>query len=234
MSTSWNLTRTQLATKVLQKVGTLARNETPDPDDLVLIYDALDALLKELPIYGYSWPALASGQTNLALLAGVQSTPLPIDYYPGSAAINYVDASGQEAHLELITLERWNSIAKKDETAPYPLVGYIDNFNVLRTWPIQNVTRVGKLVYQRVISDTQTVGNLDLTQIWLKGLVYGVAESVGDEFGATDTQILRWGGKWAEARALCIAKETFPSPACISTADGPTHTAGGWPLWTRY
>ncbi len=224
MSTTWNLTRLQIATKVLQKVGTLARGETPDPDDLDIVYDALDALLKELPVYGYTWPRLASGQTALPLVAATQNTNLPADYYPGSAIVTYLDGAGDEQPLRLATLAEWNALVRKTDTAAYPELGYVDNFNVLRTWPVQTATLAGKLVYQRVITDTVTAAVTDLSQIWLKGLVYGVAECVGDEFGASGEQMTRWGAKWMEARTLCIMNQTFPGPACISVDDGPTRT----------
>ncbi len=225
MSTSWNLTRLQIATKALQKVGTLARGETPDPDDLDIVYDALDALLKELPIYGYAWPRLASGQTALPLVAATQATNLPADYYPGSALVSFMDAAGNEKPLRLVPLAEWNAIERKADTAAYPRLGYIDNFNVLRTWPVQTATLAGKLVYQQVISDTvDDDTGLGMAQIWLKGLVYGVSETIGDEFGATETQMARWLGKWIEARSLCIANQTFPGPACMSVDDGPRRT----------
>lgn len=221
MSTTWNLTRLQIATKVLQKVGTLARGETPDPDDLAVVYDALDALLKELPIYGYAWPRLASGQTALPLVAATQATNLPADFYPGSALVSYLDAAGNEVPLRLVSLAEWASIPRKADTAVYPLLGYIDNFNVLRTWPVQTATLAGKLIYQQVISDTVTGSVTGLGQVWLKGVIYGVAENVGDEFGATGEQMTRWAKKWIEARTLCIMSQTFPGPACMSVDDGP-------------
>lgn len=219
MSTTWNLTRLQIATKALQKVGTLARNETPDQDDLDIVYDALDALLKELPIYGYTWPRLASGQTALPLVAATQATNLPADYYPGSAIVSFLDASGNEIPLRLAPLAEWNAIVRKTDAAAYPTLGYIDNFNVLRTWPVQTATLAGKLVYQKVIDDGVTASPTGLAQIWLKGLVYGVSETIGDEFGATEAQMVRWLGKWIEARSLCIANQSFPGPASMTVSD---------------
>lgn len=224
MSTTWNLTRLQIATKALQKVGTLARGETPDQDDLDLVYDALDALLKELPIYGYAWPRMASGQTALPLVAATQATNLPADYYPGSALVSFLDSAGNEQPLPIVSLVEWNAIIRKTDTAPYPLLGYIDNFNVLRTWPVQTATLAGKLVYQRVIDDGVTASPTGLSQIWLKGLIYGLAEAIGDEFGATEAQLKRWLLKWIEARSLCIANQTFPGPVCMSVDDGPSPT----------
>ncbi len=228
MSTSWTLTRLQIATKVLQKVGTLARGETPDQDDLDIIFDALDALLKELPIYGYAWPRLASGQTALPLVAATQNTNLPADYYPGSGVVSYVDAAGNEKPLRLVALAEWNAIERKTDAAAYPVLGYIDNFNVLRTWPVQTATLAGKLVYQRVISDTITASPTELDVVWLKGLIYGLAESVGDEFGSSESQLKRWAMKWMEARTLCIMGQVMPGPGCISVDDGPTRTWSPW------
>jgi hypothetical protein len=218
MSTTWNLTRAQIGAKVLQKVGTLARGETPDQDDLEIVYDALDALLKALPIFGYAWPRLAAGQTALPLVAATQQTTLPADYY-GGAVISYLDASGNEVPLPLVPLAEWNAIVRKTDTAAYPLIGYLDNFNVLRTWPIQTVTRAGELVYQRVIDDGVTASPTGLAQIWLQGLIYGVAHEVGDEFGATEIQIKRWGEKWASHRTLCIMNQSYPQADSVTVRD---------------
>ncbi len=235
MATSWNLTRLQIATKVLQKLGTLARGETPDPDDSELVYDQLDMLLKELPIHGYSWPKTVSGQATLLLLAATQATALPADYFPGTAMVSYLDSSSNEVPLDLVTLEQWNKIPRKSEPGDYPRFGYIDNFNVLHTYPVQTAQRTAKLVYQQIADDTTAVGGVDLSQIWLKGLIYGLAAALGDEFGASSDQIIRWEVKWIEARDLCIARDTFPAPPCMSVDDGPRYnTAGGWPLWTSY
>lgn len=224
MSTTWNLTRLEIATKALQKVGTLARGETPDQDDLNVVYDALDALLKELPIYGYAWPRLASGQTALPLVAATQATNLPTDYYPGSALVSYLDTAGNEHPLRLVPLAEWNAIVRKADTAAYPELGYIDNFNVLRTWPVQTTTLAGKLVYQKVIDDGVTASPTGLSQVWLKGLIYGLAVAIGDEFGASESQLKRWTMIWMEARTLCIMNQTFPGPACMSVDDGPRRT----------
>lgn len=218
MSTSWNLTRAQIGAKVLQKVGTLARGETPDQDDLEIIYDALDALLKALPIFGYAWPRLGAGQTALPLVAATQQTNLPADYY-GGAVVSYLDESGNEHPLRLVPFVEWNALIRKTDTAPYPTLGYIDNFNVLRTWPVQTITRAGKLVYQKVIDDTVTGNTSGLTQIWLQGLVYGLAHEVGDEFGATETQIQRWGEKWASHRTLCIMNQSYPQADSVTVRD---------------
>jgi len=218
MSTTWNLTRLQIATKALQKVGTLARTETADTDDLVVVYDALDALLKALPIFGYAWPRLAAGQTALPLVAATQQTTLPADYY-GGALISYLDASGNEKPLRLVPLVEWNNIVRKTDTAAYPLLGYLDNFNVLRTWPIQTATLAGKLVYQKVIDDGVTASPTGLAQIWLQGLIYGLAAEIGDEFGATEAQIKRWGEKWASHRTLCIMNQSYPQADSVTVRD---------------
>lgn len=226
MSTSWNLTRYQIGLRALQKLRVVAGGETPRPEDLGLVYDSLDAILKELPIYGYAWPQMVSGQATLTLLAGVQATTLPTDYYHGSAIVSFIDASGNEQRLRLVTLVEWNDIQRKAYTGAYPEVGYIDNFNVLRTWPVQTVDRVAKLVYQQVIADTVTQEVTGLNQVWLKGIVYAVAEDAGDEFGISRDQMAIWNAKWSEARTRCIMSQTYPSPGQIGVDDGPSRSRG--------
>lgn len=218
MATSWNLTRNKICEKALQKVGALARGETADPDDMEIVVDALDGLLKGLPIYGYAWPRTAPGQTALPLVAATQNTNLPADYY-GGAIISFLDAAGNEKELSLVPLIEWNRLVRKTETAQYPLLGYLDQSNVLRTWPVQTATLAGKLVYQRIISDTVTGTETGLKATWMLGLIKGVAYEIGDEFGATEEQMARWLNAWEEVRSLNIMGDTFPTSDRMTVSD---------------
>lgn len=218
MSTSWTLTRNKICEKALQKVGTLARGQTADQDDLQIVIDALDGLLKTLPLYGYSWPQIISGQAVLLLLANTQATTLPSDYY-GGALVTLLDTAGNERPLRLATLTEWNRITRRADTGAYPTVGYIDPYNVLRTWPVQNVNVQARIVYQKAMTDTVNNAATALESSWMIGLVQGLAWAIGDEFGASEQQMARWLDTWRESRTVNVMARSYPAPAYISVCD---------------
>src|SRR6185436_20304620 len=153
MTTAWTMTRDQICRKALRKVGNLARGVTPNADDMALAVEALDGILKELPIHGYTWPQLTTVQASLTLTAGVSTVNLPTDYRHGSI-ISYIDASGAEVPLRLTTYEDFLSIPLKTQGARYPTVGFVDRANVLHVWPVQTANLAAKVSYEQIVADT--------------------------------------------------------------------------------
>lgn len=95
-----SLTRAQIGTKALQKVGNLARGQTANTDDLKIATDALDLLITELPVHGYVAPDPApatdtglADEWGQALVFGV------------AAAIG--DEFGAEPNQRVLWLQEW-------------------------------------------------------------------------------------------------------------------------------
>lgn len=218
MTISWSLTRERIADKALEKCQRTGIGRTVSADDRALCLEALDGLLKNLLWYGYSWPKTASGYTTLAFLSGAQTSALPSDYYTG-AMLSYLDASGQEVNLPLVTQEQWKSITSKLTQATYPDRAFIDRFNVLWLYPVPSAGLSVRLYYQAVISDTAAGTAPDLDSPWYLGLAYGVAAEVGDEFGVSEQKIQRFEAKWREQRGLGIRNECPPGPDRIEVSD---------------
>lgn len=228
MTTTWNLTREQIGKAALRKVGNLARGATPRQDDLQICYDALDGILKELPIYGYSWPQIAPAQAVVTLVAATATATLPTDYY-GNPILTYLDAGGNEVPLPLLSLAEWNDIIRKTDPAAYPQFGYIGPDNVLHVWPVQTANVSARLVYQKILSDTSPTAISGIDQTMVNGLVYGVAFAISDEFPSEPEKVARWGALWAERRTLGIMTRTYASPGRITVDDDcyPSHTTFG-------
>lgn len=218
MSTTWNLTREQIATKALQKVGNLARGETADPDDVKIATDALDGLLKELPIFGYAWPQVTPGAVIVVLAQGSGTGVMPADYYDG-AAVTYLDAAGNEHKLPLVSPAEWAAIPRKTDAGTYPQKCFIDAGDTLHVWPVPPASVQIRLFYSRVLSDTATGNPVGLDASFTLGLVYGISAEIGDEFGATEAQMARWRGEWAVRRGLGIKNHAQQLPACMSVDD---------------
>lgn len=217
----WTLTRERIADKALEKCGRLGVGRIVSADDRNLCLEALDGILKNLLWYGYSWPKTISAFTALSCLATVASKTLPQDFY-GGATFKYVDASGNEVPLPLMSTEQWRAITLKSGTnaqAAYPYRVYVDNFNVLWLNPIPNQNITINCYYQKVTADSTVGASVDLDSPWMLGLVYGVSCEVGDEFNVDDKKMQRFELKWREQRALGIMNETSPGPDRVTVSD---------------
>lgn len=216
MTVTWSLTRERICDKALEKCGRLGVGRTVSADDRNLCLEALDGLLKNLHWYGFSWPKTVSGSTSLSV--STQTTSLPSDFYTG-AMLTYVDTSGNEIGVPLVTPEHWKSLTLKTTAGTYPDRAYIDNFNVLWVYPVPTAALTMKLYYQKVISDSVASTKPDLDSPWYLALAYGVAAEIGDEFGVDPKKLARFEVKWREQRTLGIMNETPPGPDRIEVSD---------------
>lgn len=214
----WSLTRERICDKALEKCGRLGVGESVASEDRNLCLEALDSILKNLLWRGYSWPKTLSSHTTLAFTTGLTFKALPQDFYTG-AQIAYVDASGNEIPIPLVTTSEWNSIVLKSQQAQYPDRGYIDNFNVLWLWPVVNAALTINLYYQKVILDSVAQSSIDMDSPWMLGIVYGVAAEIGDEFGVSEKKLARFETKWREQMALGIMNEAPTGLDRITVSD---------------
>lgn len=215
---AFSLTREKIAKKALQKLGVLDAVEAPDAADQKHAIDALDMLLKELPWHGYHWPKIVSGQASLTFTAATQTVNLPADYV-NNAMITYVDASGNEVPLELLTLDKWNAIIRKTDAAEYPTHGFIDNFDVLWLWPVQTANVAGLLVYQQAIDDTTNNTTPDMAVDASRTMIYGIASEIGPDFGTDPVLQNLIDGRWDTLKALLISNQRFPEFDSVTVDD---------------
>lgn len=218
MATAWSLTRERLADKALEHCVVLGVGKIPAYEDRGLALETLDGMLKELPIYGYSWPKIINAQATLTLAANTSPTALPTDYY-GSLQPMLIGADTEEVNLRIVTLQEWNGIADKDYAADYPDRGYIDPSRRLWTWPIQKANRTLKIFYQKVVDDTVSSTTPDMSVPFLLGLAYGIAANIGDAFGVSDRKIQRFEAKWAIARTRGINADIQLAPIRFEVYD---------------
>ena len=215
---NWTLTREKLALKGLQKVGAVGAGETASAEDMALAIEALEGILKNLLVYGYSWPKTLSGSAAIAFTSGLTFKALPADYFK-FIALNWIDSAGNETPVKMMTDIQWATLINKTTQGAIPLQAFIDNFNVLRLWPVPNAAVNLTLYYQQVILNTVAQSAIDLDAQWNLAIPYGIASEVADEFEKSDAKIQRLEAKWSFMRNLCIMSEAPPSPAQMEVAD---------------
>lgn len=76
-------------------------------------------------------------------------------------------------------------------------------------------------VHGYTVPDPLPATDTTLVPEWDEALILGVAAEIGDEFGATDAQILRWLQQWGGLRDRLIDYTAPELPDCASVEDVP-------------
>lgn len=76
-------------------------------------------------------------------------------------------------------------------------------------------------VHGYTVPDPVPATDTTLIEEWDEALILGTAAEIGDEFGATDGQILRWLQQWAGLRGQLIAYTAPALPDSIGVEEVP-------------
>jgi hypothetical protein len=217
MATSWTLTANQICRDALEHLGAAGEGETVSAGDQNLALRALDAVLKELPLSGYSWPKL-SGEVALAWNSvSPQAVTLPTDYYAYPAAWKTVN--DELVPLTQIPHAEWVTMAGKENEAQEPTHFYISPSKVLHFWPEPTQDPGAKLQYQKIVDDAQATSAPDMPQYWINALGYGVASELRFKFGIDTQKRNEIKMQWEEKKTFCLANSIPSEPISFSVAD---------------
>ena len=214
MSTAWTLAAAEVCTDALEHLGIIGAGEAASGDDIQLALRALDAVLKELPLAGYSWPKL-SAETGLVWTGG-QSIPLPDDYFSAPTVWRVVD--NRKVVLTQIPHARW--VQMTDRTAAgVPTHFYIGPDQVLNLWPAPDADPVVKLQYQRIVGDADGTATPDVPQYMLNALGYGVANELVLKFDTPEPRAQSIAARWQSKRAAALEYAVESAPICFEVRD---------------
>lgn len=213
MSTAWTLAAADVCTDALEHLGVIGAGEAASGDDMQLALRALDAVLKELPLAGYTWPKL-SGETSLAWASG--QIPLPVDYF--GAPVVWRLADGRKVPLTQIPHARWAQMIDRTATGT-PTHFYISPDQALVLWPAPAADPAVTLQYQRIVSDADGAATPDVPQYMLNALGYGVANELTLKFDTPDARAQTIAGRWQAKRAAALEYAIESAPICFEVRD---------------
>lgn len=199
MSTNWTLTASQVCDDALEHLGVLADGEVATASQTITALRALNAVLKELPLAGFTWPKL-SAEVSLTW-ASSQSMTLPTDYYGNPVAWRL--SGGQRLPLEQIRHADWVLMTNK-QAAGTPTHFYISPANVFLMWPTPTADPGITLQYQRIVDDAVSGTQPDLPQYWLNALGYGVANEISLKFGRDRSTREEIAMRWTAKKSLAL------------------------------
>lgn len=215
MSTSWTLTAGEICTDALEHLGVIGDGETASAGDMQIALKALDGVLKELPLRGYTWPAL-SAEVSLTW-ASVQAMALPTDYYGYPVAWTLI--SGYKVPLRQIPHAKWIAMLNRTATGATVQEFYIDPAGVFNVWPVPPSDPVITLQYQKIVPDAVQASSPTLPQYWINPLGYGVANELVMKFGIGVEKSTQIANRWAEKKAFALESSAAYENICFDVAD---------------
>ena len=215
MSAAWTLAAADICTDALEHLGAIAAGETIGAEDMQVALRALDAVLKELPLAGYTWPKL-SGEVALAWTGG-QSIPLPTDYFGSPVAWHLVD--GRKVPLSQIPHADWLQMTDRGSAVGTPTHFYVGPGKTLCLWPVPESEPAVTLQYQRIVADADRFAQPDVPQYMLNALGYGVANELVLKFGADAALAQSIATRWQSKRAAALEYSIESAPICFEVRE---------------
>ena len=191
MSTTFNLTLSQLVRSVLRKCGVLAKGEDPAADDFTAVVQALNLTLKGFQSDGiYRW---AIEEASFATVDGQARYVLPVDTLEVSQ-VRLRDANGDDYSIPMTDRYEWAAIPDRGrlQESWLPTMCHFDPTVVTvgaSTGPTLTFYEIPDAatytIYYWKIRKLADLVNLtdtpDVHQRWLDALIYGAAARYADE-----------------------------------------------------
>lgn len=216
MSTTWTRTAQQICTDALQHLSVLGSGETATSADMQLALGALDTVLKELPLAGFSWPQL-SDEVALTYVQGVQTMALPADYFAYPVAWKTVN--GEKSPLTQIPHATWVQMADRNKTGEAATHFYISPAKAFYMWPNVSADPVITLQYQKIVQDASATSSTDLPQFWIGALGYGVANELALKYGIPQGTRVEIAQRWAAKREKALENSIGSEVISIEVRD---------------
>jgi len=204
-STDFTLNRNEIINAAFRTIGVGVRGETLSAEEVADGSEALNLMLKAWDAYGL--PLWRRDQTSLTLVASQNSytfgptgadvtVPRPLRILE----INRKDTSGNEAEMNLVSLEEWSRLPNKTTTTVgTPVSCYFDpttSSSTLKVWPMPDATAAAAYTldiwFHSPIEDMDaSTDNFDCPPEWLEAIKYGLAIRLADEYSIPDQMYYR-------------------------------------------
>ena len=189
MTTSFTLTRTQIAQRVLGKVNQIGAI-TASSADADTIYQALDLRLKEIHKQGIFWRKVTTVPVTFSLSAAIATAsagageilfPIKVTFTNG-ANDDPVDIIGRVEYAQLEDKARTGNPEKVMWKGGSEFVFY----------PVPKSDGTAKLLYEKIADDTSAGAAIDIDVSMIRPMMDLVKYDVADDFGVSEGTQTRW------------------------------------------
>jgi hypothetical protein len=233
MSTSWSITASDMIRGALELNGAIDPTEAVSAEDSALCLRELQAIIKELPLHGLSWPKLSSTAVAVTWSIGTPNKVSPPSDYFGVPVLKYTGADTKLHQLVQIPRVKWEQL-DQTITAPYPELFYEAPDRSLYLYPAPTQDPLLKLTYQAIADDATLTAAIDVQQAYLGLFELWIADRISLKFetpAATRAEIKT---RMKEARELMKQWAIDKAPISFSVDNytwGSGDSGRGWTPW---
>ena len=190
MTTSFNMTRTQIANRVLAKVTKVPYNQTMASADAELVYQAIDLRLKEMSKTGTFWRKVTSVPVTFSVGAGVASASAGAGDILWPVAITFTE-NDEDLPVAIIGKTEYAAIQDKTRDGT-PRMAYWAGGTEFFLYPRPPAAGTAKLLYEKIADDTSAGGTIDVDVAMLRPMIDIIKFDVADDYGIDEQTQVRW------------------------------------------
>lgn len=189
MTTSFSLTRTQIANRVLQKVIRLgtASMQSADSD---LVYQAIDLRLKELHKQGIFWRKVTSVPVTFSLTSGINSASAGAGDILFPIKMTYTNGTMDDP-VYIIGNTEYAAIEDKTRSGN-PEKALWKGGTEFLFYPVPGADGTAKLLYEKIADDTSAGAAIDIDVSMIRPMMDIIKYDVADDFGIDEGTQNRW------------------------------------------
>ncbi len=220
MPTSFNLTRSLIATRVLGKVTALGSGSMASADSDV-IYQALDLRLKEMHKLGTFWRKVTSVPVTFSLSSSIATASAGAGDILFPMKVTFTNGDNDDP-VYIIGMSEYAEIEDKDRIGDPEKVLWKGSSEFI-FYPVPGANGTAKLLYEKIADDTSAGGNIDVDVSMIRPMMDLIKYDVADDYGVPEEIQTRWRAEAAQAerdiRKLGVQRTDYTTVA-VDDFDG--------------
>lgn len=227
MTTSFNLTRTQIAQRVLGQVIKIGA-ATAISADTDTVYQALDLRLKEAHKLGLYQRKVTNVPATFSLTSSVATASAGAGdiLFPLSCTFGTMDDP-----VDIIGAPEYAAITDKNRIGNPEKVLWKGGSEFL-FYPVPGANGTAKLLYEKIADDTSAGSAIDIDVSMIRCMIQMVRYDIADDFGVSEQTQMRWQKEALQAERdmkKLGAPRISNSPVRVDDYDAPaTFSKSDW------
>lgn len=189
MTTSFSMTRTKIAQRVLGKVLKIGQNSMVSADSET-VYEALDLRLKEMHKMGAFWRKVTAVPVTFSLTSSIVSASAGAGDILFPIKMTYTNGTNDDP-VYIITKSEYAAIEDKTRTGN-PEKALWKGGTEFVFYPVPGADGTAKLLYEKIADDTSAGGDIDIDVSMIRSMIDIIKYDVADDYGVDESIQQRW------------------------------------------
>jgi hypothetical protein len=196
MTTSFNMTRTQIAQRVLGRVIKIGAT-TASTADADTVYQALDLRLKEMHKRGIFWRKVTTVPVTFSLSSSIATASAGAGDILFPLKMTFTNGDNDDP-IMIVGPTDYAAIEDKSRTGN-PEKALWKGGSEFIFYPIPSANGTAKLLYEKIADDTSAGAAIDIDVSMIRPMMDLVKYDIADDYGVPEQTIMRWAAEAKQA-----------------------------------